>query len=92
MKNVYETIDARLHEDLFYQTCEDGEYLMPWNYKDEQIEDAIFRYCDDMGLENYSCVKDILFESCSYDVGYLALSYLDENGKVVLDTWVLEVM
>jgi hypothetical protein len=92
MKYVYETIERRLREDFFYQTYNDEEYLMPYNFKDENIGDAIDRYCDDMGLENYTYAMETLFENCSYEVGYLALSYIDELGLVDIITWKYEVM
>ena len=91
-QNIYEYIESRLREDLFYQAGEEYEYLMPWNFKDEGIGEAIYRYCDDMGLENFTYATETLFESPSYDVGYIALSFVDDDGRANILTWTYEVM
>ena len=98
MINVYEEIDRRLEEDGFYDMvpCANSNqlerhHLMPHGNAEEHIEDAIGRYCQEMMIEN-TTVSETLFENCSYEVGYVAVSYLDENGRPNLDTWTYEVM
>jgi spermidine synthase len=91
MINVYKEIDRRLQEDGFYCEQNNDIWLSPYGYADEHIEDAIGRYMTEMMIEN-TIVSETLFENCSYEVGYVAVSYLDENGRPNLDTWTYEVM
>lgn len=97
MINVYEKINKRLTEDGFYEMvpCANSDtleplYLCPHNDMDEHIEDAIGRYLDEMMIE-HAIVSETLFENCSYEIGYVAVSYLDECGRPNLDTWTYEV-
>ena len=91
MINVYAEIDRRLEEDGFFDDSKDGDtYLSPYGNAEEHIEDAIGRYCQEMMIE-HTIVSETLFENCSYEVGYVAVSYLDENGRPNLDTWTYEV-
>ena len=92
MINVYEEINRRLEEDGFFYDSKDGDtYLSPQGNADEHIEDAIGRYMTEMMIEN-TIVSETLFYSCSYEVGYVAVAYLDENGRPNLDTWTYEVI
>ena len=92
MINVYEEINRRLEEDGFFYSSERGDtYISPYSNADEDIEDAIGRYMTDMMIEN-TIVSETLFENCSYGVGYVAVAYLDDNGRPNLDTWTYEVI
>ena len=93
MINVYEEIDRRLEEDGFYDMvpCANSielerHHLSPYGNADEHIEDAIVRYMTDMMIEG-TIVSETLFDSIDYEVGYVAVAYLDENGRPNLDTW-----
>lgn len=90
MINVYEEINRRLTEDGFYYEYNGDTYLSPHGNAEEHIEDAIGRYCQEMMIEN-TIVSETLFYSVSYEVGYVAVSYLDECGRPNLDTWTYEV-
>lgn len=90
MIKFYEEIDRRLEEDGFYYEHNGDTYLSPRGNAEEHIEDAIGRYCQEMMIEN-TIVSETLFDSVAYEVGYVAVAYLDENGRPNLDTWIYEV-
>ena len=92
MINVYEEVNRRLEEDGFFYDSKDGDtYISPHGNADEHIEDAIGRYMTDMMIEN-TIVSETLFYSVAYEVGYVAVAYLDGNGRPNLDTWTYEVI
>ena len=74
---MYDKIERMLKDKEF----NNGQYIQRYNIDDLELEEAINQLFIDNGFNdcNFNVETDTLFDSCSYETGYCAIAWIENN-------------